>query len=147
MLTLAGQEVFKAPADQVFVEVTDLKKLSECIPDLQSYELLDENHLKCVVRPGFSFLRMKMKVDLTVVRYAAQRTATMLADARGIGASMAVQSRLQVSERPSGSVLDWSAEVVQMTGLVATISADLVRGAADQVIRDSWAKLRRQFCE
>lgn len=147
MLNLGGQEVFRATTERLFSEVTDLDALAEAIPDLVSYERVDETRLKCVVRPGFSFLRMKMKIDLSLDKNPQQMAAHMYIDARAIGTTIEVQSHMAVVDHPSGSQLDWSAEVTRMTGLVSSVSADLVKAAADQVIRESWARLRARLGE
>ena len=58
---------------------------------------------------------------------------------------MEVESRLHVTPAEGGSLLTWSAQVTKTTGLVSTVSKDLVRAAADQVIRGGWHRIREQL--
>lgn len=145
MLELQGEERFDQNAERVFALVTDLGLLAQHIPDLVSYELVDVDRLRCVVRPGFSFLRMTMKTEIRLTRDATTKTAVLLVRSQGIGASMEVESRLQVASADSGAVLVWSAQVVKTTGLVSTVSPDLVRAAAEQVIRGGWQRIRERL--
>jgi len=145
MLEFSGEERFEQPADRVFAVVTDLGLLAQNIPDLVSYELVSDQHLKCVVRPGFSFLRMTMKTEIQLTRDPAERTANLTVRSQGIGAAMEVASQLQVSAATAGALLAWSAQVVKTSGLVSTISPDLVRAAADQVIRQGWQRVRERL--
>ncbi len=145
MLELTGEERFEQDVERVFTVVTDLGLLAQNIPDLVSYELVSEDRLKCVVRPGFSFLRMTMKTEIQLTRDAAAKTAVLHVRSQGIGTSMEVDSRLQVTASEPGAVLRWSAQVVKTTGLVSTVSPDLVRAAADQVIRGGWQRIRERL--
>lgn len=145
MLEFSGEERFEQDADRVFAVVTDLGLLAQNIPDLVSYELVSDQRLKCVVRPGFSFLRMTMKTEIDLIGDPATRAADLRVRSQGIGASMEIESRLQVAEVSPGSVLNWSARVVKTTGLVATVSPDLVRAAAEQVIRAGWQRVRERL--
>jgi carbon monoxide dehydrogenase subunit G len=145
MLEFSGKERFEQDADRVFAVVTDLGLLAQNIPDLVSYELVSDQRLKCVVRPGFSFLRMTMKTEIDLIGDPAARSADLRVRSQGIGASMEIESRLQVAEAGPGSVLNWSARVVKTTGLVATVSPDLVRAAAEQVIRAGWQRVRERL--
>jgi carbon monoxide dehydrogenase subunit G len=145
MLEMSGEERFDQDPDRVYAALTDLKLLAKNIPDLVSHEIVGENELRCVVRPGFSFLRMTMKTRIVLVPEPAARTALMRVSSQGIGAAMDVESRVSVTPADSGALLQWSAQVVKTTGLVSTVSRDLVRAAAEQVIRSGWQQIRAQL--
>lgn len=146
MLEMNGEERFEQDADRVYAVATDLNLLAKNIPDLVSSELVGPDQLNCVVRPGFSFLRMSMKTKIQITRDAPARTAQLKIASQGIGASMEVESQLAVlPEEGGGSILRWSAAVTKRSGLVATVSPDLVRAAAEQVIRTGWQHLRGQL--
>ena len=145
MLEMSGEERFEQDADRVYAVATDLNLIAQNIPDLVSYELAGLDQLNCVVRPGFSFLRMSMKARIHLLRDVAERTARLRIASQGIGASMEVESELAVVPADGGSLLRWSARVAKRTGLVSTVSPDLVRAAAEQVIRTGWGRLRGQL--
>ena len=62
--------------------------------------------------------------------------------AQGIGVGMTIESYLTVEPLASGARLVWRAEVVELKGLVASVSPGLIRAAAEQVIRDIWTRIR-----
>src|SRR5690606_2666962 len=110
-----------------------------------SSEIVNEDELRCVVRPGFSFLRMSMKTRIQLEREPGARSAVMKVTSQGIGAAMEVESRVSVTPAEGGSLLIWSSQVTKTTGLVSSVSKDLVRAAADQVIRGGWQQIREQL--
>ena len=104
-LTFGGQESFRAAPEQVFTLLTDLEQMQRTIPDLTSAERIDEYTLKCVVRPGFSFLRGTMNLTISLAELVRAERATMQIAARGIGAQLEIVSNRGL--RPSPTARDW----------------------------------------
>lgn len=144
-LEFGGEEHFAATPERVFDAITDLDLLSQHIPDVVSVTRIDDRALRCVVRPGFSFLRGTLQMTIQFTDLDRPTTATMQVDASGIGQSIRVASRSTISPENGGSLLQWQAHVVERRGLVATISKSLISAAAGQVIRDAWQKVHRHL--
>jgi carbon monoxide dehydrogenase subunit G len=142
-----GSEQFRASPEKLFALLTDLDALSATIPDLVSAERVDERTLKCVVRPGFSFLRGTMKLAIALVDSTPPESAAMNVDAQGIGVAMKIASGLKISPDGDGSRLDWTAAIVERKGLISAVSPGLIKAAADQVIRHAWGAVRKQLGE
>lgn len=121
--------------------------MSATIPDLVSSERVDERTLKCVVRPGFSFLRGTMKLTLTLGDTLPPSSAAMTVSAQSIGVAMDVASQLSISPDGSGARLLWTARIEKLKGLISAVSPGLIKAAADQVIRHAWSQVRKQLGE
>lgn len=149
-LEFGGSEDFPAPPERVFDLLTDLDGVVALVPDLISSQRSGPQALECVVRPGFSFLRGTLKLKIEVSDIQRPRHATMLVAAQGIGVTIRIESQLNIEPlaviEPAGegSRLTWTARIVEMKGLVASLSPALVRAAADQVIRHAWQKVRER---
>lgn len=146
-LEFGGEEHFASPPERLFAAVAELDQLAGIIPDLASFRRLSEHEAEAVVRPGFSFLRGTLRLALSVAEFDPPKQARMRVTAKGIGATIGLVSDLAVEPAPTGSTLRWSARVETLQGLVASVSPALIRGAADQVIRQAWAKVRTQLGE
>jgi carbon monoxide dehydrogenase subunit G len=146
-LTFGGEERFAAPPERVFDLLTDLDQLSATIPDLVSAEKTDDRTLQCVVRPGFSFLRGTLRVTIALGEIDRPTAAEMHVAAKGIGTRIGVESRVQVAADVAGSKLTWTAEVVELKGLAATVGRTLIAAAAEQVIRTAWQRFRERLAE
>ena len=136
-----GQERFAAPPEKLFALLTDLDAMAAIIPDLVSSERVDERTLKCVVRPGFSFLRGTMRMTIALGELKPTQSAAMTVSAQGIGVSMNVVSQLNIAPDGPGSLLTWSARIDQLKGLISAVSPSLIKAAADQVIRHAWEQV------
>ena len=146
-IEFGGEEAFRASPEKLYGLLTDLDAMSATIPDLVSAEKVDGRMMKCVVRPGFSFLRGTMRLTIMLGETDPPSAAVMTVAAQGIGVSMSVLSRLEISPEDDGSRLTWSARVEELKGLVAAVSPGLITAAADQVIRHAWNKVRTQLGE
>jgi len=141
-LTFGGDETFDAPPERVFDLLTNLDQLSSTIPDLVSSEKTDERTLECVVRPGLSFLRGTLRVAIRLGELNRPVSAVMHVAAKGIGTQIGVESQIKLEAAADGTRLNWTAEVVELRGLVATVGRTLISAAADQVIRGAWQRVR-----
>lgn len=139
----SGSELFRATSERLFAVLTDPDAIAMAIPDRVSHTRVDDRTLKCVVRPGFSFLRANMSVTLAITA-APPGEITLDIGSKGIGASMDVQCRLAVAGEGEGARVTWEARVQRLGGLLSAVSPTLIRSAADRVIRDGWASLRAQ---
>lgn len=143
--SFSGEETFAASADRTFAALTDPDVLARCIPDLVSAERVDDRTLRCSVKPGFSFIRATLKMTIVFSEVdAGRRFAALDIASKGIGASMNVRCAMTVHEQAGASRVKWEATIAQLGGLIAAVSPALIRGAADKVIRDGWAALRRE---
>lgn len=146
-IEFGGEEQFRASPEKLYGLLTDLDAMAATIPDLVSAEKVDGRTMKCVVRPGFSFLRGTMRLTMVFGETDPPSAAVMTIAAQGIGVSMNVLSRLEIAPEGDGSLLRWSARVEELKGLIAAVSPGLITAAADQVIRHAWSKVRFQLGE
>ena len=142
-----GEEHFQASPDRVYGLLTNLEAMTATIPDLLSSERVDEHTLRCVVRPGFSFLRGTLKLAISLADLQPSERAAMNVSAQGIGVSMRIASDLHIEAEGSGSKLAWQARFEEIKGLAAALSPGLLKAAADQVVRHAWGAVRKQLGE
>jgi carbon monoxide dehydrogenase subunit G len=119
--------------------------MSSSIPDLVSWRQVDPQSIECTVRPGFSFLRGTLKVTIVTERSNPPHSAAMRIHSKGIGAEVVVESSFDLAPSEVGAKLTWRARIVQLKGLVATVSPALVRGAAETVLRRAWKNVHTRI--
>jgi uncharacterized protein len=144
-LTFGGSESFSVPPERLFAALTDLDELAATIPDVVSSERIDERTLHCIVRPGFSFLRGTLRLAIKIVDSQLPQLARMTIAADGIGTHITVDSQLHIEAADGGSKLDWTASVVELKGLVATVSRPLISAAAERTIQNAWTKIHAKL--
>jgi carbon monoxide dehydrogenase subunit G len=143
-LRFGGEETFDLPPERLFAQLTDLDRVAKAIPDLVTSQLVDPKNLECVIRPGFSFLRGTLRLHVTIAELQRPDSVLFRFVTRGIGAEISVESQLYLSAESTGTRLTWSAKVVELKGLVATLSRTLITAAAEKQIQTTWQRIREQ---
>jgi len=146
-LDLAGEEHFAVSPDRLYERLTNIDLVAANIPDLESSERVDDRRLHCVVRPGVSFLRGTLKLDIEIDPLEPPRQAQMRVEAQGIGAKMQIVSNMQVEPADGGATLHWQAQLAKASGLVATVSPALIQAAAQRVLEGAWSDIREELEE
>lgn len=138
----SGVESLPAPPDRVYAFLTDPDSMKSVVPDLVSAEKTAPNILKGVVKPGFSFIRGTLKFTMTIEKTEPGKSASVNVFSEAIGAKMTVESKMTVEPDGAGSKVNWTAQVTQLSGLIAAVPGGLIKAAADKTVRDGWDKIR-----
>lgn len=144
---MSGEETFAASPARVLAFITDAAALAGTMPGVEGVERVDERTARCVVHPGFSFMRGTMRVTLSIAESDPVRGVVVRTHAQGIGASVEIESRLRLDERDGGKAarVNWEARVTALRGLVAAVPPSLIKGAADKLVRDGWQAVRKRI--
>src|SRR5262245_58796004 len=140
MQRFEGDRDFTQPPPAVFARLTDVSFLVSCIPDVETVRAVESDRAELVLRPGFSFVRGTLEVTMRLVE-KAEPTARVQLLSRGIGSSSEVEATLAVAPTESGTRVHWTAEVKSLGGLLKMVPGGLIRGAAEKVINDVWARI------
>ena len=139
----SGTEIFNATPEIVHGFLTDLDALVAIVPGLVKKEIGEDGICRTTVRPGFSFIKANLKQDFELVEHTPHELVVIGVEAKGIGNKFGVRSTLNLSPHENDATkLDWEAEIVHMSGLVAAVGTTIVRAAADQVIKQGFGAMR-----
>src|SRR5262249_21396806 len=138
MLHFEGTKDLALPPEALWHKLRNAAFLVECIPGVESIKQAGPDDASCVIRPGFSFVRGTLEVNIHVAE-ATEPTIVRLAIAsKAIGSSSQVDSRMNLAARDSGSRVNWTADVTELGGLLKAVPRGLLKAAAQKVIGDVW---------
>jgi carbon monoxide dehydrogenase subunit G len=138
MLRFEGDRSFALPAEALWAKLTDARFLARCVPDVQEVKESAPDHASLVLRPGFSFVRGTLEVELRVTDPVPPHSARVLVSGRGIGSTSEVEATLALAAEGEATKVHWTAEVKTLGGLLKMVPAGLIRGAAEKVVNDAW---------
>jgi carbon monoxide dehydrogenase subunit G len=145
MLHLEGDKQFSKPRPEVWSKLVDLQFLVKCIPDVAEVKEVTETVATLVLRPGFSFVRGELQLQLEKQDATPDASARFLAKTKGIGTSADVLATLTLTEQGSGTRMHWAADVQQLGGLLKAVPRGLIQAAATRVITDLLAGVEREL--
>jgi len=140
----SGSEILEASPQEVHAFLTDLDQLVGIVPGLVKKEIGEDGICRTTVRPGFSFIKANLKQDFELIGHTPHEQVVIGVQAKGIGNKFGVESTLNLAPHEDGKTrLDWQAEIVHMSGLVAAVGTTIIRAAADQVIKQGFEAMRK----
>ena len=141
MMQLSGEEHFGQKQTEIWARLTDAEFLARCLPGLERVESDESAFLVCRVRPGLSFLKGTIKVTLDAYGRQPPDSLCVRVRSKGIGSSAMVETSVELSA-DGGTRISWSAEIVELGGLLKPVSRSLIQAAAGKIIADGWGGFR-----
>jgi uncharacterized protein len=138
-----GREHFPAGSEAA---LSDAGFLAACVPDA-TVTHGEPDRAAWSVKPKLAFISGQLETHLTVVERVPGQSTTFEAVGRGVGASTTVRSVLTFTPDETGVAVDWSADVVALTGLLKMVPKGLIQGAAEKVIAEVWSGIRAKLVE
>jgi carbon monoxide dehydrogenase subunit G len=145
MLHFEGDTDFTQAPAVVWAKLSDARFVVQCIPGVESVSKDEASEVVCVLRPGFSFVRSTLEIALRVVEAVPDTSLRVIAHAKSIGATNDVETFLTFGSHDGGTRVHWTADIVNLTGLLKMVPRGLLQGAAQKVIADVWAQVQAKL--
>ena len=134
-----------APRERVWAFVTDPERVSRCGPDVQRVDVIDPTHFKVVARAGVGPIRTTFALDVVFTELRAPDHASVRARGQAPGSAVEMTNTLDLTEPTSGrTTLRWTSDVT-VSGMIASVGARLMQGAADKVTQQVFACIKEQL--
>ena len=103
-----GIEFIDASPEEVHAFLIDLDRLVGIVPGLVTKETGADGICRTPVRPGFSFIKAKLKQDFELVEHTPHEKVVIGVQAKGIGNKFGIKSTLMLAPHESnGTRLEW----------------------------------------
>jgi carbon monoxide dehydrogenase subunit G len=149
LLHLDGQELFVQSRENLWKHLTDLAFLPRCMPDLERVVASDAGRLVVRVRPGFSFVRGTLEITIELIEAQNPDSVRMRIRSKGVGSGVNLEMRFALSDAAAAAAgqtcVAWSADVLELSGLLKPVSRSLISAGARKVIADACARLRTEI--
>jgi carbon monoxide dehydrogenase subunit G len=135
-----------APRDRVWAFLTDPKQVTACAPDVQSLDVSDPTHFKVVARAGVGPIKgtFAMNVEFTDLR--APEHAGVLARGQAPGSAVEMRNTMDLAANDGRTTMRWASDVV-VSGMIASVGARLMQGAADKITQQVFACIKAKLEE
>lgn len=144
-MRFSGTERIPAAREQVWGFLTDPQAVAQCVPDVESLDVVDPSRFKAQVKAGIGPVRGKFGFDVAWKELTEPSRARMSAQGKSGGSAVTVDSTMDLSEVGDGETnLAWSADVVAH-GLIASVGARLLDGFAKKQTETFFGCIRERM--
>ncbi len=134
----------KASKESVFKFLSDPKRISACMPDLQSLEVVSPDDFTAVIRAGISFIKGDFKMHFTTAEKRPPEHSKLLAHGSGMGSTIDLETTMDLEESNGSTTMKWNAEV-KVGGRIASVGQRLLSGQAEKTIKQLFGCLQGQL--
>ncbi len=139
MIHFEGVQSFPLPVAEVAAKLSDAGFLATCVPDAHVTENSTDRAVG-KVKPKLSFLTGSLTLEADVTAREPGKSVAYQVVSKVIGATSTVAAKLEFKEAEGGgTTVNWSGDLVAVTGLLKMVPKGLMEGAAKKVIDDVWA--------
>ena len=105
MLHFESNKEFPNSPAEVWDKLSDARFLVACIPDVESVSQSERESAIFVIRPGFSFVRGTLEVNLQVLPKIEGKELTFLVASKGIGSTNKLEAVLTIAPGDGGTCM------------------------------------------
>ena len=135
----------KAPRQKVWEFISIPENVAKCLPDLQKLEVLAPDRFKASIKAGVGFIKGTFNFEFTMFDMQPPTHAKLSAHGSGTGNTVDLETAIDLSDLPDGGTrMAWKADA-KVGGLIASVGQRLLEGAAQKVVSNLFACLKKQL--
>ncbi len=139
-----GTQDIGAPRERVWAFVTDPRQVTACAPGLQSVDVADPTHFGVVVRTGVGPVKATFTMNVEFAELAPPERATVRVRGQAPGSAVDMTNTLALEASGDRTTMAWTSEVT-VSGLIASVGARLMQGAADKMTQQVFACIKEKL--
>jgi hypothetical protein len=143
-MRFSGTERIPATREQVWQFLTNPEAVAQCVPEVESLEVVGPARFKVQVKAGIGPVRGKFSFDVVWQELTQPSRARLSAQGKTGGSAVTVDSTMDLAEAGTSETdLAWSADVV-VHGMIASVGARLLDGFAKKQTEQFFGCIRRR---
>lgn len=144
MIHFEGVETFDGPPAELFAKLGDAGFLAGCLPDTMVV-LATPDRAEWKVKPKISFISGTFDTVATVTERNQGTQLKYRLDTKAVGSGSTVEAVLNFEREGAGTKVQWTGDIVTLSGLMKLAPKGLVKSTSEKVIADVWAAIRTKL--
>ncbi|MFQ5870971.1 MAG: CoxG family protein [Candidatus Geothermarchaeales archaeon] len=130
--------------ERTWAFIMDPAKIAACLPDLKSFEVVDEDTFHADFKVGVSYIRGTVKMKVTMTDKIPNKHAKLEARGKGIGSTIDISVVFDLDDKDGVTTVSWKA-VAQIGGTLAGVASKLLRPASEKNIKQLIGNIRQDI--
>lgn len=146
MIHFEGAESFSTSPAATFAKLSDAGWLAQALPDAQ-VSRAEPDQAEWKIRPKLTFLSGSLDSVLTLLDRTESTSVRYRVASKGVGSGSTLEATLTFQPTDGGTTVTWSADLLELTGLLKLVPPTLLQATAKKVIADVWESVRKKLAE
>ena len=139
MVHFEGERSFSRPLDEAAGKLGDASFLLSCVSDVEEVVSVTSDSAVWKLRPAFSFMSGSLTIAMTIIERIPGSSAKVKLFSKAMGGSATVIADLRFQSLEGGTLVRWSADLTEITGLLKMVPKGLIQSTAGKVIEETWS--------
>ncbi len=131
MINLRREYTLDSSIERAWLVLTDVQKISSCIPDVEGI-ILHDHGFKATVKPRLSFIKGKFRLESSISEMKRNEHLIIHTKGSSIGSSFEISMRIRLERSNNSTVLTVEADI-ETHGLFKSIPTTLIYKVIDEV--------------
>jgi uncharacterized protein len=137
VIAFAGDRSFPLPVPAVAEKLSDVGWLVGTLSDVQVTAAAPERAV-WKMKPRLTFVTGHLETTMDRTAHEPGQAVGFRVFTKGIGASSTVLIRLEFRAADGGTVVHWTGELAEVTGLLKMVPTGLLQATTEKVIGEVW---------
>jgi carbon monoxide dehydrogenase subunit G len=138
VIAFSGDRTFPHPVPAVAAQLADVAWLVGTLPDVQVVSAAPDRAV-WRMKPRLSFVSGHLETTMDRTTHDPGAAVNFRVVTKAVGAASTVLIRLDFRTADAGTVVPWTGELIEVTGLLKMVPKGLLQATAEKVIGDVWA--------
>ncbi len=135
----------KASKQHAFELITDPKRISKCMPDLQKLHIEHPDDFTTVIRAGISFIKGDFTIHFKVIEKAPPNYVKMTGHGSGMGSAIDLETVMDLVEAENRiTTMNWKADA-NVSGKIASVGKRLLDAQAEKIIKQLFECIQQEL--
>lgn len=143
-MKLQGTFSVRAPRDHVFAFLLDPHRLSACIEDPHTLDILDLDRFRGTLKSGIGPIKGTFTWSATVAERVPTERARIKVHGTGMGSAFDIDATIALTGAQTSTTASWRAEVT-LSGTIASLGARLMQTTIEKKTNTFFENVRRQL--
>jgi len=113
------------------------------LPDVEESKVKDRDHFSVKSKVGLSYVKGSVSMNFEVVEKRQDEFAKLVGHGQGLQSSVDMAMEITLEDKGKGSLARWKTEA-NVGGLLASVGARLLGGAADKYVKQITENLKKK---
>ena len=136
-----GKIKIKATTDKTFESLSNPEFMASCIPDVQSYSVVDQDNFTAKVKIGVGIVRGTVEMQFGLQEKTAPIHAKLVGSGAGAGSKLRIESVFDLAADGNSTEMTWAADA-DLSGLIAGIGGSVLKGQSEKQVAKIFENVR-----
>jgi carbon monoxide dehydrogenase subunit G len=139
-----GKESIIAQPEKVYESLCNPEFMASCIPDVQSFSIIDGDHFTAKFRVGIGIVRGTVEMRFSIEDKSPKHHAKLVGDGSGAGSKMHIESVFDLSTGTNNTEMSWAADA-DLSGLIAGIGGPVLKGQSEKQVTQIFQNVKSKL--